>query len=697
MAYNIHWKIVFKSLRAATTYTVNIYKDGTVPSGYPLKLKGGAEPFTTEEDSTEDAFTPIRTQTGYLRIVDDGYAVNASNATVAWNWKELLPENNTDRPVTLTDGGGNVVWCGFMQAQNFGGTLWGNPQEREYPLMCPLSICEDTFVSTSQTSIRNFAYLLKSVVDAIPTLCQPTSIVVQGGTDAQTWLKKRIDWNNFVNIDASDELSPKYNMLQCLEDMCRFWGWTDRMKAKTLYLTCAEDSAEVNALSLTYANLTSLAGGTDAGTVSSMFSAVTLSGAIYASNSNEDSMIRGYNKATVKVDCNKAEDEVTGFMPKSVENYLIHLEPTTETYSEKTVDWYGDLAGFPNATLGIKSPLLTGWALAQYGSFTYVSCEQVKGNAIRIYKTYSNSTNVYLSLETTFDHNWCTDFFTTGIDNGGFQLHGNIYQGPSRVNDYVEGSAIMDHFGWTGCGKKSMYIRFGIGTDRGSAKWFTGTGWQSTVCAFKVTVGNEDDILRPLDTSIDPDMNVSAIKHIAPPHDSPLEGKIFIDFLGSDDLLYILHPTSLEREFYITGFRIEFSKSKDFENTDGVTRDETQTEMYYVATSASRTGQEWNADCAFASENNMKHGYGVLINPDGTLMETAQYGQNNEHPEQHLANRVAAYWETSKRRIYAELQTNAIVDINPRNTTTMDGTPLYPIAISREWRDDITKITFLEI
>ena len=119
--------------------------------------------------------------------------------------------------------------------------------------------------------------------------------------------------------------------------------------------------------------------------------------------------------------------------------------------------------------------------------------------------------------------------------------------------------------------------------------------------------------------------------------------------------------------------------------------------MYYVATSASRTGQEWNADCAFASENNMKHGYGVLINPDGTLMETAQYGQNNEHPEQHLANRVAAYWETSKRRIYAELQTNAIADINPRNTTTMDGTPLYPIAISREWRDDITKITFLEI
>lgn len=691
MAYNIHWKIVFKSLRAATTYTVNIYKDGTVPTGYPLKLKGGAEPFTTEEDASEDMFTPIRTQTGYLRIVDDGYAVNASNATVAWDWKELLPENNTDRPVTLTNASGTVVWCGFMQAQNFGGTLFGNPQEREYPLMCPLSICEDTFINTSQKAIKNFAYLLKTAIDSIPALCQPTAIEIQGGANAQGWLLKKIDWYNFVNIDASDELSPKYNMLQCLEDMCRFWGWTARMKARTLYLTCADDAAEVNVLRLTYAQLSTLADGDDAGIVGTMFSTVTLSGAIYASNANEDSMIRGYNKATVKADCNKADDEVTGFMPMSVEKYLIGLEPTSETYGGKNVDWYGDLAGFPNTSLGIKSPLLTGWSLTGNASFSYVSTEQVKGNCIRIKKSYSND-NVYASLETQFEHNWCTDFYTTGIDNGGFQIRGNIYQGPSRLNEYVEGSPSMDSMGWSGCGKKSMYIRFGIGSDRGSAKWFNGNSWQATTCSFKVTVGNEDDILRPIGG-----LTLPSIKHISCASDAPLEGRIFIDFLGSDDLYPILRPTALEREFYITGFRIDFSKSKDFENTDGVTRDETQTEMYYVVNNSARTGQEWSTDCAYASENNMKHGYGVLINPNGTLMDTAYYGNSSEHPEQHLAGRVANYWATSKRRIYAELQSNAIADINPRNKTTMDGTPLYPIAISRNWRDDISRITFLQI
>ena len=40
MAFQIFWKIPFMSLRSGTLYTVNIYKDGTLPSGYPLTLKG---------------------------------------------------------------------------------------------------------------------------------------------------------------------------------------------------------------------------------------------------------------------------------------------------------------------------------------------------------------------------------------------------------------------------------------------------------------------------------------------------------------------------------------------------------------------------------------------------------------------------------------------------------------------------------
>jgi hypothetical protein len=154
----IHWTIPFKSLRSGTLFTVNIH-DASY-SGNSIPLKGAAQPFTTEESQEEDQFMPIRTQSGYIRIFDNGKDASGN----AFNWKSLLPETDTDRPVTLTDGGGNIVWQGFMQAQNFSGALYGNPQEREFPVQCSLTVCQGADINFQEKSIHNFAYLLKTIV-----------------------------------------------------------------------------------------------------------------------------------------------------------------------------------------------------------------------------------------------------------------------------------------------------------------------------------------------------------------------------------------------------------------------------------------------------------------------------------------------------------------------------------------------------
>ena len=112
---NNNYSITFKSLRAGTTYVVNI-GGGT---GTAIPLKGGAQPFFTQEDESEDMYTPIRTQSGYIRIVDDGLDANGD----AFDWKDLIPATDTARPVTLT-AGGSTLWQGFMQAQDFGSQLY---------------------------------------------------------------------------------------------------------------------------------------------------------------------------------------------------------------------------------------------------------------------------------------------------------------------------------------------------------------------------------------------------------------------------------------------------------------------------------------------------------------------------------------------------------------------------------------------
>jgi hypothetical protein len=95
----------------------------------------------------------------------------------------------------------------------------------------------------------------------------------------------------------------------------------------------------------------------------------------------------------------------------------------------------------------------------------------------------------------------------------------------------------------------------------------------------------------------------------------------------------------------------------------------------------------------------MEFCYGVILNPDGTPVETLTYGNQSQHPEQHLANRVVNFWATAKRMIRADLwNSDSVVGaITPRHYVTLDGTRLHPFAISHEWRDDVVTMSLLEI
>jgi hypothetical protein len=44
-----------------------------------------------------------------------------------------------------------------------------------------------------------------------------------------------------------------------------------------------------------------------------------------------------------------------------------------------------------------------------------------------------------------------------------------------------------------------------------------------------------------------------------------------------------------------------------------------------------------------------------------------------------------------------ELRTNAITEPAPSQKVTIDGNTFHPIAISHDWRDDITKLTLMQL
>ena len=667
MAYNIHWKIKFKSLRAGTDYTVNIYKDGTLPSGYPLTLKPGGQPFTTQEAEDEDIFMPIRTQTGYMRIVDDGRATTANNQTINnWNWKELLPNTDTDRPVTLTDGSGNIVWQGYMQAQNFSGTLYGNPQERTLPLLCPLSALTASDVDADVRDIKNFAYIIWHALSSLPGITI-NKIYFAGNTEALLWLQKMVDWQNMVEEDSEGNIVALYNHQTAIEDVCRFWGWSVRFCEK--YVIFSKPSQNVSYRELTMAELGGIADGTLTGTnigSERSFSSVTLSGDIFASTENDDYMVRGNSKATINANCNEADSELFEAFPEKV---IEEMEYEGNSYTEHEMSYSGDITT-------IQTPYIE--ATANGASFNLAEniFSDISYKAIRIRSTYTGTPLV--RIQTRFAHGYYMP--SEGLSNIFVQYRGikmqigGLYSKGVKYEEFNESGANI------GLSKGSFKVRIGIGKTYETALWYgSGTGsslWGETPVSITVRM-KENGSLQP---------------SVIPTNQANLYGYLFFEIMGSEDMPLVDNV----RKFDIADFVLSVKQTAlDFTSFTNQEK-KLSTKGVYVKKNTNKVRDEWTDDLIWASDNNLSRGYGIVLNTDGSRMEKAQMGGTDIHPEQDRVNRIANYWSTSKRSLRLELRSDAIGNILPYNGVSLESQNFTPISISHEWRDDVTILTILE-
>lgn len=671
------YTISFKSLRAGTVYTLNVGSGND-----DVALKGAAQPFVTQEDDDEDMFTPIRTQSGYLRIVDDG-------SVAGFNWKDLVPLTAFGKPVALMDGN-TVVWQGYIQTQTFSGELYGGTQEREYPVICPLSVLEAKEPSVVERDTKSFAYLLWTILSAAQTtgIVEFDNIYFQGGADARTWLQTKIDWKNFHSTDSDGVVSAKYSMYQILEDVCTFWGWTCRTQGKDVYFTCADDRTEQNFLQVTLAQLETL--GANTGSVISRTS-VSLSGDIFASRDNEDYIINGPSRAVVTADVNK-QKTVMQFAPKAYENQM-------DAGGYTWVQGEDDLTGFFTTpivralpTSGLTTEELVARSSVDGSGFcrrqifeSTESTDAEKIDAIVLHdkciRNTSNPSRWSLDNQIEIDTVYPMDY--TG---GSFRFTGSLFVGCKRYTDGNE-----------------LHMRFGIGSDRNHAKWWymdpipnggdISCGWNGTVNRFiaRLEGGNIISTAAYHINAAGILTNVDFKSSTIPAPDSGGYGRLFIDIIGCG-----------VENFTIGDFSVEFSREKTKIPTNvhavrpRVMKESRDTSHEYTAVNWNQSKDEWSADCIFASDNNLEYGYGLLLNATGGYVATVPYSNDNEHPEQHLADRVSKYWANSKRKLMTDLRYNLIPAIRPSNLVSMNSATFYPASISHDWRNDEVTIGLME-
>lgn len=647
----VHWQIPFKSLRSGTLYTVHIFDD--TYSGSPVTLKGAASPFETQEDSSEDMFVPVRKQSGYIRVVDDG----------TFDWKAIAPATDLSRPVTLTASGA-VVWQGYLQAQNFSGKLFSGVQEREFPVQCVLSVLESTYVNADQRELKNFAYIIKQAFDNISGLTI-NNYIFQGGESAREMLLKLTDWQNMVSI-KDEVIKGKFDNFQVLTELCNFWGWTCRVCGQDVYFSCATDNTLTDVLTLTQSQLNTMAAGSSAGTVTSGFLQSMSIGNVFASTSNDEYYVRGYNKANVTGDGNSAEEVVIETYPKSVEKTMRNGGTKTEHYD----DCY---AIFTNDIISFETSLMKGDAVSGGAAFNLMLVKPNIGSngaeysVVRVSRSYdSSSPTAYATFQTMFHHSYYdTAVQNGGFDSGGFEIGGDVYKNGKR---YVNCND-------SGVGQAHIKIRVGVGVTRSSALWWNGSTWSSTEAVLSIRVGDQNARRSLLEINT---------------NHAGLQGLVFVEILGSDDI----EEVNGQRIFELEGLKVSFYRRTYSYLFTKSTRD---SRKEYTATNTNKVRDIFDVVTMFASENNLQWGYGVVMNTDGTWMETFTYGSVAAHPEQRLVNRIASYCASSKRVINTELRADGIGAVTPRNTSAIDGTTGYIAAIGNKWRDDIVKLTLIEL
>lgn len=706
-----NYKIQFVSLRAGTTYVLNIGGG----SGTAVQLSGAMEPFVTNEDTNDDMFQPIRTQSGSIRILDNqrdygGTLIDATNPD-DW-WKDLLPSTDSSRPVTLKSGN-TTVWMGFMQSQTFSGELYGGTQERDFPVLCPLGVLAGEDVDYN-AGLQNFAYILKSVCDTIDVksggtlsggvitvngAVHITDVYVQGGSDARNWLMTKIDFQNFAQENGNGVVSAKYSLYSVLEDMCRFWGWTARICGTVLYLTAADDSAEQVYLSLTRAQLNTLAGGTSAGNASVTIPTMTISDTsalpIFSDTDQTDYKVQGPHKAVVKADCNE-HDTIVKFAPKDIEEWM------GNSYS--WVQGGDDLVGYFTTPTKQGTNIGTSTLKVSTGSYGGMSRRQIYqstdtespmvGDMLMSLANRPNYNSPIIQLQT---------LRPMSFGGGSISLGGTLWRGAEPIQH-----------------DRNLYVirmRLGIGMTRETAKWWYMTkeissqsaaitcGWSTTVNDFNVPMqGNTlkgTGLLLNVAAVIDVHF-VYSYPAIPVPANQNLYGYVFIDIIGGHDYS---NGNDFDN-FEIANFSIDYSRdSYDIPSSLNVVRPrelktERVTSQEYSSTNSNDSKDEWNANCIFASDNNMEYGYGLLLDANGNIISTVNYGGTPQHPEQHLANRVATYWNTAKRMLDLNVMANHIGAVTPHTKVTLStesGQTFIPLAISHNWHDDVVKLTLIQL
>lgn len=674
----VHWEVPFRSLDG-TSYAVRIYDDHYA-GPTPISLVGAATPFVTQEDDDEDAFIPIRTQTGYLRIFDDGKDALGNT----FDWRDLIPTGALDRRIEVVSGSA-VKWTGYIQPQSFSGEIYNGAQEREFPVCDMLTMlkCWDVVPTAYQSS--NFGGLLCYVFNGIWS--DITSFVFNGA-NSTSWLQKIVMWSNFGELDKDGNVQPKYNCYEMLEEVCKFFGWTCRCFNNYFYfeLTGGGSTAWRE---LSKSSLQNLANGSGYSVTYVTTTVKTAFPGNFASMENSETYLQGVRKAKVEADVNKTTTIVEypsqeiyerfgAYRPEYPAPSVVQWGYRFVKKGIRTTPWFGlykckeVTLAFHNEgsgdTLGISNPYIYAYGQERVPHFISYN------NTLAVWRKAAQDPT-YLFRMTS---------------HRSFHLNDGIIVISGKTQIEVEDATQQRVITYDGYGILRCMLKVGD-------KYWNGSSWTTTLSYFLIQTGGED---RPNQTEqregVGSIWNTHFYNSEYPDYEGwgievpdTVSGIVEFSILRFTDLTY--NSDADMRQVNITGLKIEFFRY----STDTVTNEEDTNK--YTATGNRLFFNEKEVHTIFTCDNENAFGTAIIINPEGTYCPRLTFDDGTASAGQHLADRIAEFGSKTRRVMEIEVTGGTIASYNATYIYRTNDADYAPIAISRDWRNDVFTVKLLEV
>lgn len=256
MSFAVHWELPFVSFDG-TPYTIYIHENNY--TGQRETLVGAKDVFETQENYSDDIFSPIRYQTGYIRIIVEDITL----------MERIIPANDVEKMVTLVSYN-QVKWRGFLCAQ-----MYTQPYENKHMIEIPvrsiLSALDNIYIDeSSMTATDNLVKLIVDGFDALvgssinPYLGMHLNDSIKEGYGLPyTYIRCSRFFTESTNQNEGDTTTEieGSSYLSILESICTMYGYVAREENNLLYIGYPDTTESCQMTSYDWDNLRAIAAG----------------------------------------------------------------------------------------------------------------------------------------------------------------------------------------------------------------------------------------------------------------------------------------------------------------------------------------------------------------------------------------------------------------------------------------------------